>query len=64
MIIFQIIIDHAPYWCFTRTGNRCDNFNCMLTIKYIVNPISSTNFNGIDLVWIKMFCGIFDMFPR
>ena len=61
---YQNFTDIESLKSFFSLQNRCDNFNCMLTIKYIVNPISSTNFNGIDLVWIEMLCGIFDMFPR
>ena len=39
MIIFQIIIDHAPYRCLTGSGNSGDDFDRMLAVENIVYTI-------------------------
>ena len=56
MFIAQIIIDHAPYRSFARAGSKCNNFNGMLPVKNIIDPVSSADLYGIDLKQIEVFC--------
>ena len=54
MSIFQIIVDHAPYRCFTRAGYKCHYFNRVLPIKYIIDAIAAADLNRVYLIQIKI----------
>ena len=54
--ILQIIIDHAPDRCISRSGNHRNNFNCVLSVENIIHSIPATYLYRIDLIDIKVFC--------
>ena len=56
MCIHKIVIDHAPHGCFTGTGYKGNDFNGVLSVKYIVDAVPATDLYRIYLIQIKV-CG-------
>ena len=50
LLITQLIIDHAPYRCISRPGNKSNDLNRVLSVEYIVDPITAADLYRIDLI--------------
>ena len=61
LLVFQVIIYHAPDRRIPRTGFGCDNLNCMLAVKHIIDTVSSADFYRVNLTDIKLFNGSCNM---
>ena len=61
VLILQIIINHAPYGCFTGAGNQSDNLNRMLSVEDVIDIIPAADFYGIDLIEIEIRCRFLDV---
>ena len=61
ILVVQVVVDHAPDRAVAGTGDRSDDFDRMLSVKNIVDPISSAYLDRIDLVEIKVGNSTFDL---
>ena len=52
--IIHIVIDHAPNWRISGTRYGGDNFNGMLTIENIVDPITAAYLYRVDLQKVEV----------
>ena len=50
VFIAQIVINHAPNRRVSRSGHQRHNFNGMLSVENIVNPVPSTDFYRVNLI--------------
>ena len=62
--INKVIIYHAPHRSFTGTGHKCNNLNGMLTVKDIIYTIPAAYFYRVDLIYIEVGSGLFNMLLR
>ena len=53
-LIFQIIVNHAPNRSISGTRLGGDYLNGVLTVKNIVNAVSSADFNRVNLANIEL----------
>ena len=61
MLIYQIIINHAPYRGVAGTGYKGNDLNGVLSVKYIINAVASADLDWIYLIQVKVFCCLFYM---
>ena len=59
--VVQVVVDHAPDGTVSRAGDRSDDFNCMLSVKNIVDPIPPAYLDWVNLVKIKVGNRTFDL---
>ena len=64
VLIFEIVINHTPYRGFTRTRNKGNNLDGVLSVENIVNSVTFTNLYRVDLVKVEVFRSLFNMGNR